>query len=84
MILEILEGEMRDGGGWKTQDLSHFFNTQEIQRGKKKKNPLPFNVSGAEVLGLCFCFGFFFFLFVCFVLFFKSVFSEIFLKLYIL
>lgn len=66
MILEILEGEMRDGGGWKTQDLSHFFNTQEIQRGKKKKNPLPFNVSGAEVLGLCFCFGFFFFLFVLF------------------
>lgn len=67
------------------QDLSHFFNTQEIQRGNKK-NPLPFNISGAEVSGLVFLllffFCLFFFLFVCFV--FQVSFSEIFLKLYIL
>lgn len=61
------------------QDLSHFFNTQEIQRGNKK-NPLPFNISGAEVSGLVFLLLFFFVCFFSclFVLFFKSVFQKYF------
>lgn len=84
MILEIFERGMRDGGGWKMQDLSHFFDTQEIQRvkkKKKKKNPLPFNISGAGVLGLfSFFFSFFFFLVRLFCFVFQVGFSEIFLK----
>lgn len=62
---------MRDGG-WEMQDSAWFFKAKEMQR---KKNPLPFNISGAEVLGGIF-------VLFCFV--FQVSFSEIFLKMYIL
>lgn len=62
------------------QDLSHFFNTQEIQRGNKK-NPLPFNISGAEVSGLVFLllfFCLFVFFLVCLFCFSSQFFRNIF------
>jgi len=64
MILEIFEGGVRDGGRG-PQDSAHFFKAKEIQR--EKKNPLPLNISGAEVWG-------------CFLFVFQVSFSEIFLK----
>lgn len=70
MILEILEGGMREGG-WGMQDSACFFKAKEIQ--KKKITPLPLNISGAEFSGFFSCFALF-----CFV--FQVSFSEIFLK----